>query len=57
MTQFIALNICIPKSSEAHTRGLHSKIGFKFKNKKKQGVIGPAGKMGGKKWWNGHFLN
>ena len=49
MTQFIALNICLPKSSEAHTRGLHSKISFKFKNKKKQGVIGPAGKMGGKK--------
>ena len=50
MTQFIALNICIPKSSEAHTRGLHSKISFKFKNKKKkQGVIGPGSKMGGKK--------
>ena len=51
MTQFIALNICIPKSSEAHTRGLHSKISFKFKAyfKKKQGVIGPASKMGGKK--------
>ena len=39
MTQFIALNICIPKSSEAHTRGLHSKISFKFKNKKKNRVL------------------
>ena len=48
MTQFIVLNICIPKSSEAHTRGLHSKVALNLKLKK-QGVIGPAGKMGGKK--------
>ena len=51
MTQFIVLNICIPKGSESLTRGLHSKISFKFKAylKKKQGVIGPGSKMGGKK--------
>ena len=39
MTQFIALNICIPKSSEAHTRGLHSKISFKFRNKKNRVLL------------------
>ena len=51
MTQFIVLNICNPKGSESLTRGLHSKISFKFKAylKKKQGVIGPGSKMGGKK--------
>lgn len=52
MTQFIVLNICNPKGSESLTRGLHSKISFKFKaylKKKKQSVIGPGSKMGGKK--------
>ena len=33
------------------------KLALNSKIKKKQGVIGPAGKMGGKKWWNDQYLN
>ena len=39
MTQFIVLNICNPKGSESLTRGLHSKISFKFKNKKNRVLL------------------
>ena len=41
MTQFIVLSICNPKGSESLTRGLHSKISFKFKAylKKKNRVL------------------
>ena len=39
MTQFIVLNICIPKSSEAHTRGLHSKVALNLKLKKNRVLL------------------
>lgn len=52
MTQFIVLNICTPKvvnlSPEDYIPNLALNLKLNLK-KKKQGVIGPASKIGGKK--------